>query len=503
MNLEHFLKISHEFRLGTLDTESCHPKTIGLAELAVNNLEQAIEVLKEVDVLAIKSLLNSVKSLESTRKKIKKCLENKGRIILVGCGATGRLSLALERYWRCHLYNGTSFEDHCFSFIAGGDVALIHSIEEFEDNELYAVRTLREFGLNENDFLIGITEGGETPYVLSACVYASDLCTIRPDLYFCNPKSQLVGLTKRTTNVLESSLIDSHEILSGPMALSGSTRMQASTVQMYGIGLAMKSSKESIKIDSCIKEFIRKIKTTSFAFLKDFIISESLVYKNSEIVNYKTTKNLAIHVLTDTTERAPTFSLNAFENSNDAKRVFSWCYLFIDEENSEDAWRNLLGRAPRCLEWPETIDKTSYERLLGFDISQVGYKLRGENNNEFKIFEKEHEILFSFNKHSHNLNCSSFDNLEKFLLLKMLLNIHSTLVMGRLGRYRSNIMTYVKASNNKLIDRAIRYIVLLCEQDNIKVGYDQAAKVLFDCIKIKENTSPIVLEAYKVLSSKS
>lgn len=33
--------------------------------------------------------------------------------------------------------------------------------------------------------------------------------------------------------------------------------------------------------------------------------------------------------------------------------------------------------------------------------------------------------------------------------------------MGRLNRYYSNIMTYVKPTNYKLIDRAARYIMLL------------------------------------------
>ena len=54
--------------------------------------------------------------------------------------------------------------------------------------------------------------------------------------------------------------------------------------------------------------------------------------------------------------------------------------------------------------------------------------------------------------------------------------------MGRLGRYEGNIMTYVRASNNKLIDRAIRYIDLILKNKNIAHSYDEIAHVLFEMI---------------------
>ncbi len=39
--------------------------------------------------------------------------------------------------------------------------------------------------------------------------------------------------------------------------------------------------------------------------------------------------------------------------------------------------------------------------------------------------------------------------------------MHSTLVMGRLGRFEGNLMTWVYPSNGKLIDRAARYTEIL------------------------------------------
>lgn len=61
----------------------------------------------------------------------------------------------------------------------------------------------------------------------------------------------------------------------------------------------------------------------------------------------------------------------------------------------------------------------------------------------------------------------------------MLLNAHSTLVMGRLGRYEDNVMTYVAANNFKLIDRAIRYVRLLLKRHHgLDSDYEAVAQLL-------------------------
>jgi N-acetylmuramic acid 6-phosphate etherase len=75
----------------------------------------------------------------------------------------------------------------------------------------------------------------------------------------------------------------------------------------------------------------------------------------------------------------------------------------------------------------------------------------------------------------------------------MILNTHSTLVMGRLGRYEGNIMTYVRASNNKLIDRAIRYIDLILKNKKISISYEDIARILFEMIEKTPVDQAIVL----------
>jgi len=54
-------------------------------------------------------------------------------------------------------------------------------------------------------------------------------------------------------------------------------------------------------------------------------------------------------------------------------------------------------------------------------------------------------------------------------------------------------MTYVRASNNKLIDRAIRYIDMILQNKNISMKYDDIAYILFEMIEKTPVDRAIVL----------
>ncbi len=95
---------------------------------------------------------------------------------------------------------------------------------------------------------------------------------------------------------------------------------------------------------------------------------------------------------------------------------------------------------------------------------------------------------------NHYLAIPFSNPLYMHLILKMIMNSHSTLIMGRLGRYEGNVMTYVRASNNKLIDRAIRYIDLLLERKGIKLSYRELCYVLYEMIEKTPPDESLVLE---------
>lgn len=65
--------------------------------------------------------------------------------------------------------------------------------------------------------------------------------------------------------------------------------------------------------------------------------------------------------------------------------------------------------------------------------------------------------------------------------------------MGRLGRYEGNVMTFVRASNNKLIDRSIRYIDMLLKNKKINLSYSDLCYLLFEMLEVTPSDKSIVL----------
>ena len=505
MTLEKFLEVCGQFQLGQLPTEQSHPLTTNLDKLSVHHLAEAIEVFRQVDLLALGSLQSKAAFFQQLSSQLKETLELGGRIFLCGCGATGRLSIALEKIWRD--IPGNPYLDRVISFMAGGDAALISSIENFEDFPAFGARQLEELGAKKADLFIGITEGGETPFVIGATEYAAQI-GCKTFFLFCNPQEILSETLERSKNVFTNSKIISQAIETGPMALSGSTRLQASTVLMYGVGLAMLGVFEwdSSYVENRLRLFIRRYKSADFSNLQQFISKEASIYQRGDWINYLSDSNIAITILTDTTERSPTFSLHSFENKKQGEDMnSSLSYLFLPEfSDASSALNSLLGRSPRSLDWDELGLKRGNVWLEGFDFSREGLKWRcrrlgAENCHSIRVELAEQKLKMQFEDIQFHTSLDGFNLLESHIFLKLILNMHSTLLMGRLGRYSSNLMTWVRPSNFKLIDRAIRYVMILLEKEGIDFTYHQVATVLFEQIK---QSGPIVVNTVEAVKKK-
>src|SRR6185503_1035335 len=145
---EEFLKLSGQFKLGALVTESSHPVTANLSEVAKQDIAQALDLLFQVDndVIAKYREFAQTGRAEQIKETVLRALKNGGRIFFTGCGSTGRLSILLDSVWRdywqklrvkCPDESSTKvvsyremvdeFENRTFSVMAGGDFALIKS----------------------------------------------------------------------------------------------------------------------------------------------------------------------------------------------------------------------------------------------------------------------------------------------------------------------------------------------------------------------------------------
>ena len=138
---QEFLSREQAFRLGELLTESSHPKTKTLSQTATDDLPAAIRLLQSVDD-DIPPAMEKVLQQDSFQELIDAFIEamrNDKRIFFTGCGATGRLSILLEAAWRRFWHNSKQMlseyfpdmENRVFSVMAGGDFALIKSVEGY------------------------------------------------------------------------------------------------------------------------------------------------------------------------------------------------------------------------------------------------------------------------------------------------------------------------------------------------------------------------------------
>ncbi len=507
-----FLARSHDFRLGILPTESPHPLTHNLSDLAKNNLPEAITILRDVELTALQLIKPKHHLIEEMSDRIDATLSAGNRVFFCGCGATGRLSLTIETLWHEALSKQSSetvFKpEQVVSFMAGGDFALVRSIENFEDFPEYGARQLTDLGFGPDDLLIATTEGGETPFVIGATEAAAQISSRSPYFLYCNPDDLLKKHVPRSQRVIENPKINKINLTVGPMALCGSTRLQATTVLTLAAGSALLQSLTSTSTLEIIAEFEQTLLATPLEKLADFIKLEAALYQAGDFLVHNS-EAYAITVLTDLTERSPTFSLQPFENHVYRDTTMAWTYFFDPLcESAQESWRKILRRAPRALDWDGFREKFGLGALYGFDFSKSTITYREKHIEDrvlshFRIARLESQRLLAFSLGGLHAEFSLPKSLlVEHLLVKIMMNISSTLVMGRMGRFEGNLMLWVKASNMKLIDRSIRFVQILVKKHGLEsLTYEDVAFCLFETLETLPANEPIVMKTAENLIS--
>ena len=507
-NYESFIKVKDQFDLGDLATEQRHPKSTDLSDWAINDLERALEAFREIDLELITKLSRLDNNLlESFRKACSDTWQQGGRVFVSGCGSTGRMAFVLEKMANSKNAN------RVVAVMAGGDIALVHSIAGFEDSADFGARQLREAGFGSKDLLIACTEGGETPFVLGTIHEALKISNQSAYFVFCNPAEVLRKKVERSKVLIENPKVVSIDLSVGPMALTGSTRLQATTAQTLVVGWALVH--ESLLFSDFISEIESEVKNLELGKLEQLIEVEANLLTSKKIVNYQS-RGLPMAVFTDIAERGPTFSLLPMQPVGSSSSVVPQFSVLVPSANSaQKAWSEIFGRNPTALGWKdlEVSSQLSLDYLLQYDWSEAGQKnleqkIDGSQNltkqtitidcdpQRGQILIKQGAVNISFTINSR------FDWVKANVLLKIILNTHSTLVMGRLGRFHKNLMTFVRPTNGKLIDRSMRYVKWLLKDDGITVEDDIILKKLFSRLDAdsKANQS-VVMNTYLELKS--
>ncbi len=526
---EEFLKREAAFRLGELLTESSHPKTRTLSQTAAVDLPKAIRQLQSVDD-DIPPAMEEVLKQESYRRLIEafgEALRAGKRIFFTGCGATGRLSILLEaawrRFWQTSDCACVEMEDRVFSVMAGGDFALIRSVEGYEDFPDFGRRQLREHGVGPGDVVVAITEGGETPFVIGTAWEGLD-AGAKVFFVYNNPTESLRRHVQRSREVIDEPRITKLDLTTGPMAITGSTRMQATTAELFVVGSALEIAlarflpnrssaqrtarpdvRES-KPDHYLRRLSQLLEQLSSPAAVDTLARatefEENIYRKQGLVTY-VADSFLLDVLTDTTERSPTFMLPPFRKQGDNLSPRSWAFVKDPFHPTEQAWHSLLQRVPRGLNWegevyeelsapagvranPPKLDNSEiYKFMIGnepdasrADASDSALVVVASGDDQANLasealkrfaglYNRTAVITLGRGKvdnaadETFEFLCDLADSplrLWHHLAVKLVLNTLSTATMVRMDRVIGNAMVWLSPSNKKLVDRGSRLI---------------------------------------------
>ena len=376
-----------QFQLHNLVTEQRHKKTWHLSELASKNTANGLAALFSVDedISAKFSAFCEDPRLTEAVEAIKNAIKNGKRIYFYGCGATGRLAKQMESsFWRPfwkkveEKYPGrfTQIQDLCIGEMTGGDRALISSLEGLEDLQLCGQKQLEDHGISRGDVVICVTEGGETSSVIGTILTARrqygdmEAEESKKNLFFVfnNPETVLRGLD-RSRSVLDDDGITKIPLWTGQQAVTGSTRMQATTSETYLCGIFLEQAafeylqeqgltQEQLmalgfKLDSLkerILDFleVQKAAASSKNELSKLTDMETKAYQNQGKAVYWADSAM-VTVFTDSTERSPTFRLFPLDRT-DAKEKKSWINCINSQEDHKTAWMEFLGRKFKGME---------------------------------------------------------------------------------------------------------------------------------------------------------
>ncbi len=392
-----YVNKKQQFHLFSLLTEQRHPRTWNLSFAIQAETEAGLRMLLSVDddvTSRIAQLAEDPGLLDQAASAIVRAIRNGRKIYVYGCGATGRLAKQMESsFWRpfwaelkkrgcwrklvSHL--PADIEAGLIGEMTGADRALVSSLEGFEDLQLIGRLQMQEHGVNRGDVVICVTEGGETSSVIGTILGAlaqygeldaNVIEEARHNLYFIyNNPDEALRPFHRSATVIDNPGITKINLTTGPQAITGSTRLQATTSETFVVGTILEEAISRLLRESLDKQALREIgidgpldlRGRLLAFrefkaavdasvpeLSAFSRLESETYRRGRFATYFA-KQALITVFIDNTERSPTFRLYPLDNVRDRERR-CWTQVWTEAADLRQAWQVFLGRPFRGLD---------------------------------------------------------------------------------------------------------------------------------------------------------
>lgn len=546
-----FCENEKQFHLGVIPTEQSNPVTRNLSAVIAKDTAAGVKTILDADHRIGQVAADAFKTEQYSMlvQDILRCMEEGKTVLFSSVGASGRMALQLDAAWRRYFLHLAGqlparrqemlrLMETTNSLTTGGDRALVQSVENFEDYMTFGARQIQEAGVGEGDVVVALAECGLSASINGSAIEADER-GCRTYYLYCNPKDILTQHLERSRKVFAREGIIYMPLFVGNMAVSGSTRMQVTTMELLVAGAALEmAAQEYLKKHLTQEEYavLGTVALTSDQYAAGFerlshdlrqgealqglaqaVDMETATYEDKGLITY-ITHDCLLDIMTDTTERQPTFTLPPFKRKGMEGPV-SWAYVKDPLYPSDVAWQHVFLRPIKGLEWTKEdylqmgaaqsiIDnppKVGGQEVLKYDIGNSADETRWERR-------PARLVLIDINgsgqgkvKEWYDSQIDRFDagsvlrlgdipggtlsgdeirvpvqvertgmELMTHLLVKLAFNVLSTATMAKMGRVWGNWMIQVLPTNKKLIDRSVRIIANLAD-----IPYEQACEEFF------------------------
>ncbi|MCC7191346.1 MAG: N-acetylmuramic acid 6-phosphate etherase [Phycisphaeraceae bacterium] len=210
---------------GHLATEQRNTQSAALDAVSIGD---ALRLLNNQDAMIPAAVGAAIPAIARLVEDVVAAFERGGRLIYFGAGTSGRLGVLDASECPPTFHTDPSM---VVGIIAGGDSALRNSSEGAEDDPNGARAEIEKLKIGPDDVVVGIAAGGTTPYVWGAIRLAKGrgartgmICCVKLD------------------GEISGRVADTHphhvvELLVGPEAVTGSTRMKAGTATKLALNM--------------------------------------------------------------------------------------------------------------------------------------------------------------------------------------------------------------------------------------------------------------------------
>ncbi|KAB5545816.1 putative glucokinase regulator family protein [Coniochaeta sp. 2T2.1] len=258
--------------LGGLQTEERNPSTLDIDRLSTLEL---CRVLNHEDSTVPSAVEQCIPVISEVIDALSERVRKGGRVFYIGAGTSGRLGV-LDASEIPPTYSAPTGQ--FIALMAGGDYALRHAKEGAEDDRDAAQGDLGPFNLNPTvDTLIGIASSGRTPYVLGGLNYVKGLGATTVAVVCVSPSA---AEAEGNADYVISAV-------TGPEAVTGSTRMKAGTatklvLNMISTGIMIKLGKTYGNLMIDVKATNLKLKQRARNILR-FVGGYACMHSDTEL----------------------------------------------------------------------------------------------------------------------------------------------------------------------------------------------------------------------------